>query len=54
MTEFYPFTGLYKDVERQRALTEAQEALQATVAERYVEWERLSDELAALADIASD
>ena len=45
---------LYKDVDRRRALAEAKDALEATLAERYTEWERLSDEMAALEDIAPD
>ena len=44
---------LYKDVDRMRELSEAKAALEATVAERYAEWERLTDELSALDDLAS-
>ena len=43
---------LYKDVDRMRDLAEAKDALEATVAERYAQWERLADELTALDDIA--
>ncbi len=42
---------LYKDVDRMRELTQARHDLEARVAERYAEWERLSDEMAALADL---
>lgn len=43
---------LYKDVDRMRELSEAKHALEGTVAELYAQWERLSDELTALDDIA--
>ena len=43
---------LYKDVERMRELTLAKESAEADLAEKYAEWERLSDELGALDDIA--
>ena len=43
---------LYKDVDRLRELTEAKDALESQVAERYAAWERLADELSALDDIA--
>ena len=43
---------LYKDVDRMRELTEAKDALESTVAERYAAWEHLTDELSALDDIA--
>jgi len=42
---------LYKDVDRLRELTEAREGLEATISEKYAEWERLSDEMAALDDL---
>jgi ATP-binding cassette subfamily F protein 3 len=41
---------LYKDVERLRALTESRQTAESGVAAMYAEWERLSDELAALDD----
>jgi ATP-binding cassette subfamily F protein 3 len=43
---------LYKDVDRLRELSDSKQALDATVAEKYAEWERLSDEMAALEDIS--
>ena len=45
---------LYKDVDRMRELTESRERIEADVAEKYAEWERLSDELAALDDLQAD
>ena len=42
---------LYKDVDRMRELTEARDGLEQQIAEQYGEWERLSDELAALTDL---
>ena len=36
-----------------RELTEAKETLEASVAEQYAEWERVTDELTALDDLAS-
>ncbi|MEE2672387.1 MAG: ABC-F family ATP-binding cassette domain-containing protein [Myxococcota bacterium] len=43
---------LYKDVDRMRELSEAKTALESAVAELYSHWERLSDELNALDDVA--
>jgi ATP-binding cassette subfamily F protein 3 len=43
---------LYKEVDRLRELTEAKQTLDASVAEKYAEWERLNDEMSALADIS--
>ena len=44
---------LYKDVDRMRELTQSRQDLEARVAERYADWERLNDEMAALADLGS-
>ena len=43
---------LYKDVDRMRELSEARDALESRVAERYAHWEHLTNELNALDDTA--
>ena len=44
---------LYKDVDRMQALTAEREALETRIADTYREWERRTDELAALDDVAT-